>query len=338
MNPSQPYSSSDSRARSHLVDHETAPRSTVSWGAIFAGTTAALALQVLFMMLGAGLGFAIYSPATSDNPVASLSIGALIIQSICAITSLWLGGWVAGRFSPVCVRATGWLHGFSVWCAATVGGVMLVALGAGWMMGDLSKLAGGGLSAVGEPVAAVAGGSVDLAANAVEQSSETIKSYVEEALSNRSEDGIASEEIRAKREVGLAVGRLFNPFQDGNNAANREAAVTALVDHTGMSQAEANRTITEWTSTYEEMQADLDEMMDAAAEKAREAAQVAADALATFSLWAFVGFLFGALAATWGGYLGAICATKCEESTDVAKYDGDSSGPQARRGVPVSGS
>ena len=106
-NPSAPFSSSS-------VDDSLPPRKrcracrcpAVSWAAIFAGLSAALALQVLFMLLGAGLGFAIYSPLTDSNPVTELGTGAMIIQGISAVLSLWLGGWVAGRFTPACARAS----------------------------------------------------------------------------------------------------------------------------------------------------------------------------------------------------------------------------------------
>ena len=118
------------------------PGRSVSWAAILAGTSAAVALQVLFMLLGAGLGFAMYSPLTETNPIADLGTGAIVIQGLSAVLSLWFGGWVAGRFTPVGLRSTGWLHGFLVWCAATVAGVLLVSFGAGWIMGDLSKLVG----------------------------------------------------------------------------------------------------------------------------------------------------------------------------------------------------
>lgn len=316
MNPSPPFSSSETLARSNVVVHQVAPRSNVSWGAILAGTIAALALHVLFMMLLGGLGLAIFSPLTEANPVADFSVGAVIIHSICAIVALWFGGWVAGRFSSATTRSTGWLHGFSVWCAATVGGVTLVALGAGAMLGGISKIVGDGLTAIGQPAAEVAGSAADLAADALKQSDQTMTSFVDEAVGNLPEDGPANDGIRAKREISFAVARLFNPAKEGDTAANRAAVVTALVDHAGMSQAEADRAVMEWTATYERLQADLAEVKEVAAEKAREAADTAADALAKFSLWAFVGFLLGALAATWGGQLGAKCATRCEVTND----------------------
>ncbi len=317
MHPSRPHSSSDTFARSNYSEHRDPSRSTVSWGAILIGMTAALALQVLFLMLVGGLGLAIYSPGTSDDPVANLNIGALIIHSICAIISLSLGGWVAGRFTPVRARSTGWLHGLSVWFTATVVGVILVSLGVSALLGGISKVVGGGLSTVGDSAGAVAGGTADLASYAVGQTGDTISSFVDEAVSALPDDMTEGETIRATREVGLSLARLFNPVQDGNTPANREAAVTALVEHTGMSQADANRMVTEWVATYEGLQDDLAAFKDSAAEKTREAAENAADGLATASLWSFFAFLLGALAATAGGWFGAKCATRCEETDQV---------------------
>ncbi len=285
---------------------------SVCWGAILAGTSAALALQVLFMMLGAGLGFAIYSPLTEANPIADLGRGAVIIQGISAVFSLWFGGWVAGRFTPVGARRTGWLHGFSVWCAATVAGVLFVSLGAGWALGDLSKIVGGGLSLAGKPAAMIAGKAADGAADAIKQSGDTLASFTDEAVGHRPAGTAANISIRAKREVGLALARLFNPANQADVAANRAAVIRTLVDTAGLSEAEAEITVVEWTATYERLKADLAAAKEEMEIKAREAADKASKALAAFSLGAFVGFALGALAASLGGSHGARCALRCE--------------------------
>lgn len=292
-------------------------RRTSSWSAIFAGLVAAIALQVLFMMLGAGLGFALYSPLTDENPIAELGTGAVIIQGISAVLSLWFGGWVAGRFTPRGARSTAWLHGFCVWCSATVAGVLFVSVGAGWALGDLAKLVGGGLSLAGQPAAAVASGATDLAKDALKQSGDTLTSFTDEALGNRPEDAARSGTVRAKREVGMALARFFNPIQEASQADNRAALVRALVDHAGLSPADAERTVTEWTATYDQLKADLLATKDAAEAKAREAAETAANALAVFSLCAFAGFLLGAVAASCGGNHGAKCAYRCEARSDA---------------------
>jgi hypothetical protein len=283
---------------------------SLSWGAILAGLTAALALQVLFMLLGAGLGFAIYTPITDANPVSDLGTGAVIVHGISAVFSLWFGGWVAGRFAPkgCCV---GWLHGFLVWCAATVAGVLIVTAGAGWALGDLSKLVGGGLSLAGKPAAAVAGSAVDMAKDAAKKSTDTFKSFVDEATGSPASGTTPGATARAKREIGTAVTRLFTPVQEADMATNRTALVKALTD-SGMSQPDADKMVTEWTDSYNQLKADLAAAKNEAEAKAREAADKAAHTLAVFSLCAFVAFVFGAIAATAGGCHGACRARKDE--------------------------
>ena len=197
---------------------------SVSWASIFAGLVGAMALEVVFMLLGAGLGFAIYTPLTDAKPIADLGAGAMIIQGISAIVSLWFGGWIAGRFTPIALRATGCLHGFVVWSAATVAGVLVITAGAGWALGDLSKVVGGGLSLAGKPAAAAVGDAGDMAKDAAKQSKASLASFTDEAIGTRPADAAKAGGIRAKREIGMAVARLFNPLQKENRQANRDAA------------------------------------------------------------------------------------------------------------------
>ncbi|AHF91629.1 hypothetical protein OPIT5_16840 [Opitutaceae bacterium TAV5] len=293
---------------------------SVSWPAIFAGLIAAIALEVLFMLLGAGLGFAIYSPLTDATPIASLGAGALIVQGLSAVVSLWFGGWVAGRFTPAGVRATAWLHGFIVWSAATVAGVLFVSAGAGWALGDLSKIVGGGLSLAGQPAAAIASGAADITRDALKQSDGAFASFTDEAVGSRPAGETANTSIRAKREVGMAVARFFNPMQEENRDVNRTALVKVLVEEAGLSEAAANKAVADWTATYERLKTDLAAAKDAAEAKAREAAEATAKALAILSLGYFVAFAIGAVAATWGGCHGAKCARTCEiRTTRVAE-------------------
>ncbi len=288
---------------------------TVDWGAILAGTSAALALQVVFMFLGAGLGFALYTPITDANPVADLGRGALVIQGISAVFSLWLGGWVAGRLTPIGARLTGWLHGFGVWCTATVVAVIFVSLGAGWALGDLSKVVGGGLALTAKPAAALAGEAAGTGKDALKQTSDALASFTDEAVGLRPSEANANGNIRAKREVGLALATLFNPANQGRVTANRAALVNALVTTVGLREADAEKLLTEWTTTYERLSAELSAAKTAMETKAREAADKAADVLAILSLCAFAGFALGAVAASHGGRHGAQCAVRCESRT-----------------------
>jgi hypothetical protein len=284
-------------------------RSRVSWPAIFAGLVAAVSLEVVFMLLGAGLGFAIYTPLTDENPIANLGAGAVVIQGISAVFSLWFGGWIAGRFTPMGSRLTGAIHGLVVWSAATVAGVLLVSAGAGWAVGSVTKLVGGGLSLAGQTAAAV-GGATDLVKDSAEKSRGMLSSFVDEAVGNRSSDSPASSTIRAKREIGAAIARVFTNSEPVTSGANRDQLVKALADNTSMDTAAADKLVTDWTASYERLKADLKAAKDEAAAKARAAADEAADALAIFSFCAFAALALGAVAATFGGEHGAKCAIR----------------------------
>ena len=282
----------------------------LSWAAILGGLIGALAFQVLFMLLGAGLGFALYHPITSDSPVEDLGTGSIVIQGISAVFSLWFGGWIAGRFTPRASRASGGLHGFLVWCSATVAGVLLVSWGAGWLLGDLSKVVGGGLSAAGKPAAAALSAGTDLAKEGAKQSSDMLASFTDQVLANQPADTNKAQVVATKREVGLAVARLFNPLQKEKMADNQAALTRLLVEQAGLSQADADRLVREWTDSYARLSADLAAAKQAAADKARVAADKAADVLAILSLGAFVAFVLGAVSAACGGRQGAAVASK----------------------------
>lgn len=290
----------------------------LSWAAIIAGLVTAIALEVLFVMLGAGLGFAIFSPLTDPNPAQNFGAGAAVIEGISAVVSLWFGGWVAGRLTPVGVQRTGWLHGLVVWCSATVVAVAIAFTGAGWAFNGLSKLVGGGLSMAGRPAAAAATQAADAAKDALQHSRATVSSFVDEAASTPAPGATAASGIRTKREVGLALGRLFDPSQSANTASNRDAAVKVLVDDAGMSQADAEKAVSDWTASYQRLQAEVADAKNQAEAKAREEANDASKTLSVFLSCYFVAFVIGAAAAVSGGSHGT-CVARRYDGLAVAR-------------------
>jgi len=282
----------------------------LSWGAILAGTVAALALHIVFMMLGAGLGFAIYTPTTDANPVKDLAGGAMVIQGVSAVVSLWFGGWIAGRFTHRASRRSGCLHGFMVWSLATVAAILAISIGSGWAFGGLTNIVAGSLSFAGKPAAALAGSAADLVKDSAKRTGNSVGSFVDEAVNEHPSTSGQSGTIRARREIGLAVERLFAPYQQANMAANRAAAVKVLVDDAGMSEAEADKLVSDWTASYQNLKEHLTAAKNEAEAKAREAAEHASNILSIFSLCTFAAFLLGAVSASMGGKHGAECAAK----------------------------
>lgn len=287
-----------------------------SWGAIIAGLVAAMGVHFLLLMLGMAAGMGAAEPASDANPAAAISLGAAAVWSISALISMWVGGWVAGRCAVRVHSVSGGVHGFLVWCLATLITLFLVASGAGKLVGGTAQIVGQGLAAVGQ----AAGGLGDVARMATEQNTAMVDSFIDEAAQsggNRSPAQI----IAARREVGQAVRQLF--AEDGNlrDPEARAEVVEALQRGAGVPEAEANRMVDSWVAAMERARVNLEEAQAAAAAKAREIADQSADALAKAATWMFIGFLLGAIVSILAGRTGARWEYSHTELADDPTFD-----------------
>ena len=128
--------------------------SGVSWAAVIAGAVASLALTLVLLSFGAGMGFAVVSPWDHSGVSATtFKIGTGLYFIVMAMISSAIGGYLAGRLrtkwigvqtTEVHFRDTA--HGFLAWAAASVLGAVLLASPA-------SSLIGGTLSGTTQAVA-----------------------------------------------------------------------------------------------------------------------------------------------------------------------------------------
>lgn len=269
-----------------------------AWGAILAGAVAGLATHILLMMALTAIGLGTADPATDANPVATFSVGTALAWSLSALLSLFVGGWVAGRCAARTHQVSGGMHGFLVWCVGTIAAVVLLAAGAGTVISGAAGVVSQGLSAAAKPLA----GAADLAKEAVAQNTSAISGMIDEVAENPQVRSAANS-AAARREVGQAVKQLFKEGGDLRNPQARDAVIQAL-GRAGVNPQDATRMVDSWTTSMEQLRAQLAETKAAAATKAREMAEVASDAVAKAALWAFVSFVLGAVAATFGGRRG----------------------------------
>ena len=287
------------------TDIRTIPASTICWKAVLAGTVAAIGMHILLATMGIGAGLSIFSPATDANPVARLNTGAAIIWSICALVSLFFGALLAGRFSPS--WHTGFVHGILVWSLTLIITMILFFEGAGLVLGGGLKVLGEGLKIGSQTgVAALAGVGQD----ALKRGGDQLNSFVDEAEQSIPTNSQPKAAIRAKREIGFAVAKLFAPENEQDFTANRAETIKAVMEYTQMSSADATVTVDGWIASYKNLKTELAKLKTVAEEKARQGAEAAAKNLSCAAIWTFFGLLIGLLVSAFGGSCGSKYAAK----------------------------
>ncbi len=112
----------------------------VSWGGIFAGTLVALGNQLLWMLLGLGIGFGIISPMTAEGTTIGIGSGIYILA--VSLVSLFLGGWVCARISSISDKFKAGLHGLVVWAVFTFTAFYLMTTAAGGLISSFAGVIG----------------------------------------------------------------------------------------------------------------------------------------------------------------------------------------------------
>jgi hypothetical protein len=268
--------------------------SALRWGPILAGAFAASTLTVVLLLVGSGLGLTMVSPWSNEG--AS-------ITTIAASTAVWLvvvqwlssgvGGYLAGRLrtkwvnihsDEVYFRDTA--HGFMAWAVATI--IVLGVLGSA-----VSSIVGGGVQAAST---VVSGAALGATANTGNDSAPGAASYFVDALFRPADPA-----------------RLAQPGAPGSDDAVAQAgriiaqgAVTgeiAEADRTYLSQLVAARA----GLSEPDAKARVDEVLkriDDAKVQAKEAADSARKAGATFALVTALSLVIGAFIASAAALVG----------------------------------
>lgn len=296
----------------------------VCWGAIFAGAAGAAALSLLLLILGVGLGLSSVSPWASEGVSAeAFGFSTILWLTFTQLAASGMGGYLAGRLrsrwssvhtDEVYFRDTA--HGFLAWSIATL-------LTAGVLGSAVGTIVSGGAKA-GAAVAGTAATAVAVAAPAVANAASAAGSngYFVDSLfrkdSMTAASTAASASAPASSASAIASTTSPQPGQSGDSGqpsgealrifANAAAAGSLpqedarylgqlVAQKTGLSQADAEKRVTD---TFNRMQAKA----MAAKEEAKAAADKARKASAMASLWFFVSLLVGAFVASFLATLG----------------------------------
>lgn len=129
------------RERSGLDEYRPAGLARVTWGSVIAGTVAAIATQVLFAALGIAIGLSLPGAVGAEG----IGIFAGIWWLITGLIALFIGGWVAGRFTGIASEMDATLHGVMTWALVTTLSVLFITTFGG-------MLAGGAVGAIADDI------------------------------------------------------------------------------------------------------------------------------------------------------------------------------------------
>jgi hypothetical protein len=253
----------------------------VSWSSIFAGVTAAIAVQLLLNLLGIGVGAATINPQ-QGQPGQGLAVGAAIWFVISSIVSLFVGGWVAGRLAGIPDKKDGALHGFVTWALASLVLFYLLSTAVGGLLGGAASVLGQTASLAARGVQAV----TPAATNVISQATGVTPAQVQ------SEAGDLARDPNFQAFVAGVIRNGQVTPQDHQALAN------LLVSRRNMNLQEANATIDRW-------QAQIEQTVQQTKQTAAQAETTAASGVSKGAFGSFFALLLGLASAVWGSWIGA---------------------------------
>jgi hypothetical protein len=267
-----------------VADGSSGTQSAVSWAAVIAGGVAAVAVTLLLVALGTGIGLSSVSPWSSLNPSSTtFTLLAAVWLIIVQWLSSGLGGYLAGRLrtkwtslhtDEVFFRDTA--HGFLAWALASI----LVAAFATSSVSSAVSSAGRAIS-----------GAASTATQAVASQTSGDTGYFLDILFRKDEPdtNVSSQDARAEGGRILAKS-VANGTLD---PADRTYLAKLIAARTGIPQQDAEKRID-----------DAMAQIKTAEEKTKQAANEARKASAKASFYLFFSMLIGAFIASAAGALG----------------------------------
>jgi hypothetical protein len=263
----------------------------ISWGAVFAGATIALVMQIILNMIGIGVGLSTVDVAAGDTPSAgSLSIGAGIWWVISGIVAAAVGGYIAGRLSGKASQSTTAYHGLIAWAVSTLIVVYLLSSAASGALSTASSALGGAGKAVGGSVQTA----VQTAAPSLGNMSDPMAT-----IENKVRSASGGQDPAALREAAATAVHAALSGDPAQQAAARDKAADALAKAQNISLDEAKAQVAQYQQQYQETLAKTKE-------QAKQAADTTAKTVSRGALFGALALLLGALAAFFAGQVSAV--------------------------------
>lgn len=270
----------------HIVDAPVHRASRMSWQAVFAGVTIAIAIQIVLGLLGTGIGMSLVDPVAGTTPSASgLGIGAGIWWVLSTIIALAAGSYAAARIAGLVEAFDGLVHGLVIWGVTLIITLYLLTSAVGSIIGGTFRTIGGVASAAGTSIGATAPTVAKAAGIDVEDQA---SAYLDAAPA----DPALMTPQEAQKEVAKQLPALARGGADGRDAEARIVDIVAAQRKIPRPEAQA-----QVTRAKQQFVA----AKEATVETAKNAADAGAGAAAGTSFTAFAALLLGAGAAGFAG-------------------------------------
>lgn len=280
-----------------LSDEEEAGGSAVSWAAVLAGAFVASAFSIALVALGAGLGLLSVSPWSNNNASAT-TFGILAAAWLIAVQlfSSGIGGYLAGRLrtrwvgmhtDEVYFRDTA--HGLLVWGVGAVISALLLSSAVSSAVSGATRMGETAVQAAGSAMAGPASQLTGQAANAS-------NSYFTDMLFRTDKPSASADQNASQAEIGRIFARGLS--SGDLPAADKTYVAQVVASRTGLSQADAEKRVTETFDQAKNAAAQV-------AEKAKEAADAARKTGVYVALWVFISLLVGAFSAAYMATVGS---------------------------------
>jgi hypothetical protein len=261
----------------------------ISWAAVVGGVVLAVVLQLLFSLLGAGIGLGTVDSNAGSTPMTStLGIGAGLWWILSSCIAVRVGGFVAAWFAGVEIRFDGILHGLVTWGIATLLTFWLLTSAIGGIVG-------GGFSALGS-VASATGSSVGDAAKPLAQAAGVSPDMIQQQAQAYLQPTDSNPATMSPQDAQKAIATNLTTYAGGGTdaAAAKERVITIMAAQMKISHDDAAK-------KFDDTQAKLQQARDKAVQTAKDAADASASAASKASFGAFIVVLLGGLAAAFGG-------------------------------------
>ncbi len=269
-------------------------KSGIAWTAIFGGAIAALAITLLFVTLGSGVGLASVSPWRGSGATGTtVSIASVVWLIVMHWIASGMGGYLTGRLRTkwtglhtheVFFRDTA--HGFLSWATATLVGAVIIANMAGYLAS--------GAAAIGSGVAsAVANGATQVAQSTMSASKGQFdpNAYFLDRMFRADKSSPGNPGLDSKAQASQI---LLNSLKTGEISPPDRAYLVKLVsDQTGSSPDEASKRVDQMITDAK-----------AAEVKVQQAADAVRKAAAKMSIMTALAMLIGAFVACVSAALG----------------------------------